>query len=62
MPLRKRAQILLQPLVGGEVQHLVRLIPAVFFPHGHGVSPAVSQSLSRPKSLPSKATLLCLDS
>ena len=57
MPLRKRAQILLQPLVGRQVQHLVRLIPAAFFPHGHGVSPAVARSPGRAEFVPSKATL-----
>jgi hypothetical protein len=57
MPLRKRAQILLQPLVGGEVQHLVRLIPAVFFPHGHSVSPAVVRTPGGAEFVPSKATV-----
>ena len=47
MPLRKRPQILLQPLVGRQVQHLVRLVPAAFFPHGHGVSPAVVRAPGR---------------
>ena len=56
MSLRKRPQILLQPLVGRQVQHLVRLIPAACFPHRHGVSPAVARSLGRAEFVPSKAT------
>ena len=41
MPLGKGAQILLQPLIGRQMQHLMRLSPAAFFRGRHGVSPAV---------------------
>ena len=36
MPLGKGAEILLQPLVGGQMQHLVGLSPAAFFRGRHG--------------------------
>jgi hypothetical protein len=57
MPLRKSAEILVQPLVGGQTQHLMRLSVACF-PHRHGIPPAVVQLPGRAELLPSKATLV----
>ena len=57
-PWAKAPQILLQPLVGRQMQHLVRLVLAAFLLRGHGVSPAVLRAPARARSLPSKATLI----
>ena len=41
VPLGEGAEILLQPLVGGQMQDFVGLVPSAFPLYGHGVSPAV---------------------
>ena len=56
-PCGERPEILLQPLVGRQVQHLVRLIAAAFLPRGHGVTPAVVRAPGGAEFVPSKATL-----
>ena len=58
VPLGEGPEILLQPLVGRQVEHLVRLVVAAFLPRGHGVSPAVLRAPAGSGFLPSKATLI----
>ena len=60
VPFGEGAEILLQPLVGREVEHLVGMSPAMSFRGRHGVAPVVvpTRGGSDPcRPGPSKGTL-----
>ncbi len=57
MPLGEGREILLQPLVGGEMQDLVGLSPAAFLRTGMASISSDLQGSSRADFRPSKATL-----
>ena len=61
MPLGKSPEILIKPLVGRQMQHLMGLSPVAFFRGRHGVAPAVVRVPGRAESVPSKATHFHLD-